>query len=89
MQADPGRRFSAVRGRTARAIVANPDILSYFRFVLWVRVLRQMDVLQAALDATISPRIASVPRVGSIIGTRDSDDVPVSNTIESQLAVTT
>lgn len=46
-------RWRAVRGRVARAIVANPDILSYFRFVLWVRVLRQMDVLQAALDATI------------------------------------
>ena len=43
----------------------------------------------SALAATISPRIASVPRVGSIIGTRDSDEEPVSNTIESQLAVTT
>ena len=43
----------------------------------------------SALEATISPRIASVPRVGSIMGTRDNDDDPVSKTIESQLAVTT
>ena len=50
---DRGRRWDVVRGRLARAIVAAPDIVAYFRFLLASRAVIQFRRLQTEMDALI------------------------------------